>query len=117
MAPTAWACRWVACLAAVWVSLAGRPAAAADEKPAGRPNVVLVLADDMGFADIGCFGGPVPTPNRDRLAANGVRFTQFYNCARCCPSRACLLTGLYPHQAGVGAMTVDEGAPGYRGSL
>src|SRR6476659_6849867 len=90
-------------------------AAPASDPP--RPNIVLILADDLGFSDLGCYGGEIATPNLDRLAAGGVRFSQFYNCARCCPSRASLLTGLYPHQAGVGAMTVDEGAPGYRGSL
>src|SRR5262244_486432 len=67
-----------------------------------RPNIVVVLADDMGFSDLGCYGSEIPTPNIDRLAAGGVRFTQMYNTARCSPSRACLLTGLYPHQAGMG---------------
>ena len=84
---------------------------------AERPNVVLILADDMGYSDIGCFGSEIATPNIDGLAANGVRFTQMYNCARCCPSRASLLTGLYPHQAGVGHMTSDLGHPSYRGHL
>jgi arylsulfatase len=69
---------------------------------AGRPNVVVILIDDMGFSDLGCYGGEVPTPNIDKLASGGVRFTQFYNTARCSPSRAALLTGLYPHQAGLG---------------
>ncbi len=69
---------------------------------AGRPNIVVVLVDDMGFSDIGCYGSEVPTPNLDRLAAQGVRFTQFYNAARCSPTRASLMTGLYPHQAGMG---------------
>ncbi len=82
-----------------------------------RPNVVLILNDDMGFSDIGCYGGEIRTPNLDRLAANGVRFTQFYNTARCCPSRASLLTGLHPHQAGVGHMMGDLSLPGYRGDL
>src|SRR6266542_305916 len=82
-----------------------------------RPNIVLILADDMGFSDIGCYGGEIATPNLDRLAAQGVRFRQFYNMARCCPTRAALLTGLYPHQAGVGAMTDDRGRDGYRGTL
>jgi arylsulfatase A-like enzyme len=82
-----------------------------------RPNVVLILADDMGFSDVGCYGGEIRTPNIDRLAAEGVRFTQFYNMARCCPTRAALLTGLYPHQAGVGAMNQDLGKPAYRGEL
>ena len=81
----------------------------------GQPNIVIILIDDMGFSDLQCYGGDVPTPNINRLAAEGVRFTQFYNCARCCPTRASLLTGLYPHQAGVGDMTADQGAPGYRG--
>lgn len=70
-----------------------------------RPNVVLILADDLGFSDLGSFGGEIRTPHLDRLAAGGVRLTQMYNSARCCPSRAALLTGLHPHQAGVGYMT------------
>ncbi len=82
-----------------------------------RPNLVVILADDMGFSDLGCFGGEIRTPSLDRLAANGLRFTQFYNTARCCPTRASLLTGLYPHQAGVGHMMNDRGLPGYRGDL
>lgn len=69
-----------------------------------QPNIILIMADDMGFSDIGCYGGEIKTPNLDKLAENGVRFTQFYNNARCCPTRAALLTGLYPHQAGVGGM-------------
>jgi arylsulfatase len=97
--------------------------------PAARPNILIILADDVGYADIGCYGGEIRTPNLDALATDGLRFTQFYNCARCCPARASLLTGLYPHQAGVGLMTSDRGAsfpgagdqgeafPGYRGSL
>ncbi|MEI6235902.1 MAG: sulfatase-like hydrolase/transferase, partial [Planctomycetota bacterium] len=71
---------------------------------AAQPNIVIILADDLGYSDLGCYGGEIKTPNIDALAANGLRFTQFYNCARCCPSRASLLTGLYPHQAGVGLM-------------
>ncbi len=105
----------------------GRPAFCAGSPP--KPNILIILADDVGFSDLGCYGGEIRTPNLDALAAGGVRFTQFYNCARCCPSRACLLTGLYPHQAGVGLMTSDQGAnfpgagdqgeqfPGYRGAL
>ena len=81
------------------------------------PNVVLIMADDMGFSDIGCFGGEISTPHLDRLAANGVRLTQFYNTGRCCPTRASLMTGLYPHQAGIGHMMSDRGHPGYRGDL
>ena len=64
---------------------------------AGRPNIVIVMADDMGFSDIGPYGGEIDTPTLDSLAANGLRFTQFYNAARCCPTRAALLTGLYQH--------------------
>ena len=71
----------------------------------------------MGFSDIGCYGSEIPTPNLDKLAAGGLRFTQFYNTGRCCPTRASVLTGLYPHQAGVGHMIEDRGAPGYRGRL
>lgn len=82
-----------------------------------RPNIVVILADDMGFSDIGCYGGEIRTPHLDALAKGGLRFTQFYNMARCCPTRASLLTGLYPHQAGVGHMMDDRGLEGYRGSL
>jgi arylsulfatase len=83
-----------------------------------RPNIVLILVDDMGFSDIGCYGSEIETPNIDRLASQGVRFTQFYSCARCCPSRASLLTGLYPHQAGIGHMVDQAGpAPGYVNDL
>ena len=82
-----------------------------------RPNILLILSDDMGFSDLGCYGGEIQTPNLDVLARKGLRFTQFYNAARCCPSRASLLTGLYPHQAGMGHMTHDCGLEGYRGQL
>ena len=82
-----------------------------------RPNIIVILVDDMGFSDIGCYGSEIPTPNIDKLAANGLRFTQFYNTGRCCPTRASILTGLYPHQAGVGHMTEDGGVPGYSGRL
>ncbi len=82
-----------------------------------RPNIVLVLADDMGFSDPGCFGGEIRTPNIDALAAGGVRFTQFYSCARCSPSRASLLTGLHPHQTGIGVLTNDDSPRGYPGNL
>lgn len=84
---------------------------------AERPNIVLIMSDDMGFSDIGCYGSEINTPNLDALAAGGVRFTQFYNTSRCCPTRASLLTGLYPHQAGVGHMMEDKGFEGYRGDL
>ncbi len=81
------------------------------------PNILLIMSDDMGFSDIGCYGGEINTPHLDSLAANGLRFTQFYNTARCCPTRASLLTGLYPQQAGVGHMMSDRGTPAYRGDL
>ena len=99
----------------------GRVATAAGKpSPAGRrPNIIIVMTDDMGFSDLGCYGSEIATPNLDALAAKGLRFTQFYNTGRCCPTRASLLTGLYPHQTGVGHMTGDRGPdhPGYRGRL
>ncbi|MEY3175742.1 MAG: hypothetical protein RLZZ436_3656 [Planctomycetota bacterium] len=82
-----------------------------------RPSIVVILSDDMGFSDLGCYGGEISTPVLDRLASGGVRFQSFYNTARCCPTRASLLTGLYPHQAGVGHMMDDRNLPGYRGNL
>jgi arylsulfatase len=84
---------------------------------ARKPNIVLILNDDMGYSDIGCYGGEIETPNLDRLAADGLRFTQFYNTARCSPSRASLLTGLHPHQTGIGVLTYDFGPEGYAGNL
>ena len=85
--------------------------------PPAAPNVILILSDDMGWSDLGCYGGEIETPNLDALAGGGLRFTQFYNTARCCPTRASLLTGLYPHQAGIGHMMDDRGFPGYRGEF
>lgn len=85
--------------------------------PAEKPNIVILFADDMGYSDIGCFGSEIQTPNIDRLAEEGLKMTNFYNAARCCPSRAALLTGLYPHQTGVGDMMSDDSVPGYRGFL
>ncbi|MBI9017822.1 MAG: arylsulfatase [Phycisphaerae bacterium] len=83
-----------------------------------KPNIILIMADDMGYSDIGCFGSEINTPNLDNLANNGLRYTNFYNAARCCPTRASLLTGLYPHQTGLGWMTAaDGGRPGYRGQI
>ena len=82
-----------------------------------RPNIVIVLVDDMGFSDIGCYGGEIETPNLDSMAANGLRFTQFYNCGRCCPTRASLMTGLHPHQVGIGHMTEPPERPlGFEGA-
>jgi len=83
-----------------------------------RPNIILIMSDDMGYSDIGCYGGEIQTPNLDQLAANGLRFTQFYNTARCCPTRASLLTGLYPHQTGIGHMTdANHQIDAYKGDL
>lgn len=84
---------------------------------ARKPNIIIMLSDDMGFSDIGCYGGEISTPHLDGLARDGLRFTQFYNTARCCPTRASLLTGLHPHQAGVGHMMEDRHLGGYRGQL
>ncbi len=86
-------------------------------RTARRPNILLIMSDDMGFSDLGCYGSEIYTPNLNGLAAEGLRFTQFYNCARCCPTRASLMTGLYPHQAGIGHMMEDNGFDSYRGDL
>ena len=82
-----------------------------------RPNIVVIMVDDMGFSDIGCYGSETETPHLDQLAENGIRFTQFYNTGRCCPTRAALLTGLYQHQAGIGHMTGSHSHPSYQGYL
>lgn len=91
---------------------------------AERPNIIVIMVDDMGFSDIGCYGGEIETPNIDALASGGVRFSQFYNSGRCCPTRATLLTGLHPHQTGIGHMTNSPGKtrgytrpPAYQGYL
>lgn len=81
------------------------------------PDIVLIVADDMGFSDLGCYGGEVDTPSIDRLARTGVRMTQFYTTPRCSPSRASLLTGMHPHQGGIEILNHDDGPEGYRGSL
>jgi arylsulfatase A-like enzyme len=86
-------------------------------EPAERPNIILVLVDDMGFADLGVMGSEIRTPNIDRLAKGGLLFSSMYNCARCCPTRAALLTGLYPHKAGIGHMGANLGTPAYQGYL
>jgi arylsulfatase len=83
----------------------------------GRPNIVLILVDDMGYSDLGCYGGEIATPNIDALGRKGVRFSQFYNTARCSPSRASLLTGLHPHQTGIGILTNNDAPSGYPGNL
>lgn len=95
-------------------------AAAASAAPAAtakRPNIILIMADDLGFSDIGPYGSEIATPNLDRLAKGGVKFSQFYNTARCCPTRASLLTGLYSHQAGIGHMVNSRPYPSYQGYL
>jgi arylsulfatase A-like enzyme len=86
-------------------------------KASTRPNIIIILADDLGYSDIGCYGGEIQTPNIDYLASQGLRFSQFYNAARCCPTRASLLTGLYSHQAGIGNMSFDQQLPAYRGYM
>src|SRR5512132_862265 len=85
--------------------------------PPTRPHVVLVVADDMGFSDLRCYGGEIATPTLDRLGRAGVRFSRFYNTTRCSPSRASLLTGLHPHQTGIGILTYSNGPEGYAGNL
>lgn len=86
-------------------------------KKESRPNIILILADDMGYSDIGCMGSEINTPHLDALAGEGVLFLNFYNGARCCPTRASLMTGLYAHQTGMGGMEPDRGLPGYRGNI
>jgi arylsulfatase A-like enzyme len=99
-----------------WRSNAPKPVHKQQDKK--RPNIIVILSDDMGFSDLGCYGGEAETPNLNMLAKEGLRYTQFYNTARCCPSRASLMTGLDPHQAGMGWMTTDDfKLPGYRGDL
>ena len=108
---------WLLALSAILVVCCGTAQsqpAAVDRPP---PNIVLIVADDLGFSDLGCYGSEIHTPNLDRLATSGLRFSQFYNAGNSCPSRAALLTGLYPHQAGVGDMMEDRMKPGYRGNL
>ncbi len=105
----------------VFLQAAGAAAASAGlgrAAAAPRPNIILMMADDMGFSDLGCYGSEIATPNIDGLASRGVRFTHFRNTARCCPTRASLLTGLYPHQTGVGHMVDNpKPFPGYTGDL
>lgn len=84
---------------------------------ARKPNILLILCDDMGYSDVGCYGGFADTPNIDSLAQSGVKYTDFYSCPRCAPSRACLMTGLYSHQAGIGILTYNDGPLGYPGTL
>jgi arylsulfatase A-like enzyme len=96
---------------------AGLTAMNQDRSTINKPNIVLIMADDLGWSDLGCYGSEIRTPNLDSLASNGMKFTQMYNSARCCPSRAALLTGLNPQQAGIGHMINDLGVPAYQGYL
>tara|TARA_R110002049_G_scaffold285698_1_gene466696 strand:+ start:82210 stop:83907 length:1698 start_codon:yes stop_codon:yes gene_type:complete len=82
-----------------------------------KPNILMIVADDLGYSDLGCYGGEIDTPQLDRLAENGMRLTRFYNTGRCCPSRVSILTGQYPHRVGVGHKVEDLGLPGYRGRV
>ena len=79
------------------------------KKKNDHPNIILIMSDDMGYSDISPYGGEIDTPNLSDLAKNGLKFTQFYNAARCCPTRASLLTGTYPHEAGIGHMMGNYG--------
>ncbi|RPD37925.1 arylsulfatase [Chitinophaga barathri] len=89
----------------------------ASSQAAKKPNIILIMADDLGYSDLGCYGGEINTPNLDYLASRGVRFSRFYNTSRCCPTRAALLTGMDNHNAGIGDMTADRHMAGYRGAL
>lgn len=80
------------------VTVSGQASYSIESKKDGKPNIIVILADDLGYSDLGCYGGEIKTPNLDRLANNGLRFNNFYNTSRSCPTRASLLTGLYPHQ-------------------
>ena len=93
------------------------PASGEETPTSKKPNIVLILADDMGYSDLGCFGSEIATPKLDKLASEGLRMTNMHNAARCCPSRASLLTGLYPHQTGVGDMLQNDGLPAYQDKL
>ncbi|HEX6961460.1 MAG TPA: arylsulfatase [Lacipirellula sp.] len=113
-------CNRRAFLSACFFAILTPIAAGANLSPAPRPNIIVILSDDMGFSDLGCYGGEINTPHLDALAADGLRFTQFYNAARCCPTRASLLTGVYPHQANMGHMTGGKHnveGPHYSGQL
>jgi len=106
--------QFLAIIFLVFFTTCNQPEPATTQRP---PNIILIMSDDMGYSDIGCYGGEIDTPSLDKLAADGLRFTQFYNTARCCPTRASLLTGLYPQQAGIGHMVNDRGTPAYQGDL
>lgn len=106
----------IASIAAV-ISLFSFSKKTVTEQKDERPNIIVILADDLGYSDVGCYGGEINTPNINYLAAHGLRFTNFYNISRCCPSRASLLSGMYNHNAGIGEMTEDRHEPGYRGHI
>uniref|UniRef100_UPI0040475CE6 arylsulfatase n=2 Tax=Mariniflexile sp. TaxID=1979402 RepID=UPI0040475CE6 len=108
---------WLAILIMCQISCNNKSKEKHEKLAEKRPNVILILADDMGYSDLGCYGSEIKTPALDELAQNGLRMTQFYNASRCCPSRASLLTGLYPHQANMGFMQEDCKLPGYGGHL
>ncbi|MBO9153472.1 arylsulfatase [Chitinophaga sp. GCM10012297] len=103
--------RWIVLLAVLPGILWIYGDAPAKSKPQTRPNILLIMADDMGFSDIGCFGGEIHTPNLDKLSREGIRFTRFYNNAWCSPTRASLLTGLYPQQAGMAGLAWPKTGP------
>jgi len=109
-------CCILGCLLSFLIGCDNQPQQEANNKT-NRPNIVLIMSDDMGYSDIGCYGSEIETPVLDGLAQNGLRFSQFYNTARCCPTRASLLTGLYPAQTGMGFMTSHEEEPGYQGEI
>lgn len=99
------------------LSVLGILSSCEETKADKRPNIIVILADDLGYSDMGCYGGEIRTPNLDALAENGLRFNSFYNTSRSCPTRASLLTGLYQHQAGIGRMTFNDHLRGYEGTL
>lgn len=109
--------RLVKCTAFLLFWLVGGMLVSGLQAEGSSPNIVIIMVDDMGFSDIGCYGGEIDPPHLDALAENGLRFTHFYNAGRCCPTRAALLTGLYQHEAGIGHMSSDYGHPSYRGYL
>src|SRR5687768_1899069 len=82
-----------------------------------KPNIILILVDDMGYSDLGAYGSEIQTPNIDKLASGGLRLREFYNNSICAPTRASLLTGQYQHKAGVGYFNVNLGLPAYQGYL
>jgi arylsulfatase A-like enzyme len=108
---------WMASAILFAVSSYTLPDAHAQKSKGQKPNIILIMADDMGYSDIGSYGGEINTPNLDRLATEGLRFKEFYNNSICAPTRASLITGQYPHRAGLGYFDVDLGLPAYQGFL